>query len=92
MENETNNQNTNLNATLTMTAKNDPLRKVAKITLVVFIASITLLALFGIIDVWGGFSNDSNDIFAKLEGTLGILTGASFFLSIGLRIFTGKKK
>lgn len=69
--------------------KADTLHTIAKLALAVFIISLCLLALLGIVNIWGGFSSD---IFAKLEGTLGILTGATFFLNIGIRLFAGRKK
>lgn len=95
MENETNNQNLAPNPnypTEPINPREDPLQKLAKYTLIVFVASLILLAVLGIIDIWGNFSSGSSDVFPKLEGTLGILTAASFLLSIGLRIFRVRKK
>jgi hypothetical protein len=93
MNNETDNQNVgNYSSLQPIATKDDPIRKMAKISLIVFIVSLVLLAIFDIFDIWGIFGNDSGDIFGKIESSFGILTGASFLLNLGLRIFTVKKK
>jgi uncharacterized membrane protein YcjF (UPF0283 family) len=97
MENEHNDTEksdniTDKSTTKPVVNKTDVLHTIVKISLIVFILSICLLAIFWIIDIWGGFSSDSNDIFSKLEGTLGVLTGVSLLLSIVARAFATKKK
>lgn len=97
MENQNNNiQNmTDLDQTApkiakSMDSRKSSLQQVAKITMIIFVVTLSLLALFGVIDIW--HPSSILGVYTKFEGTLGILAFSSFTLNLGLRIYMGIKK